>query len=76
MCHCSKATIEKNKEKWVEAGNMVTAGKYRLQEWAHDQRMVVVADPNYYGDKPSLQQITFSIYQDVTSSSLPAYEKG
>ncbi len=56
-----QATIEKNKEKWVEAGNMVTAGKYRLQEWAHDQRMVIVADPNYYGDKPSLQQITFSI---------------
>ena len=71
-----QATIEKNKEKWVEAGNMVTAGKYRLQEWAHDQRMVIVADPNYYGDKPSLQQITFSIYQDVISSSLPAYEKG
>lgn len=71
-----QATIEKNKEKWVEAGNMVTAGKYKLQEWAHDQRMVIVADPNYYGDKPSLQQITFSIYQDVTASSLPAYEKG
>ncbi len=71
-----RATIEKNKEKWVEAGNMVTAGKYKLQEWAHDQRMVIVADPNYYGDKPSLQQITFAIYQDVASSSLPAYEKG
>jgi oligopeptide transport system substrate-binding protein len=71
-----QATIEKNKEKWVEAGNMVTAGKYKLQEWAHDQRMVIVADPNYYGEKPSLQQITFVIYQDITSSSLPAYEKG
>ncbi len=71
-----QATIEKNKDKWVEAGNMVTAGKYKLQEWAHDQRMVLVADPNYYGEKPGLQQITFALYQDLTTSSLPAYEKG
>jgi oligopeptide transport system substrate-binding protein len=71
-----QATVEKNKERWVEAGNMVTAGKYKLQEWAHDQRMVLVADPNYYGEKPSLQQITLVLYQDITSSSLPAYEKG
>lgn len=71
-----RATLEKNAEKWVEAGNMVTAGKYKLQEWAHDQRMVLVADSNYYGDKPTLQQITFVLYQDVTASSLIAYEKG
>jgi oligopeptide transport system substrate-binding protein len=71
-----RATIEKNAAKWVEAGNMVTAGKYRLQEWAHDQRMVLVADSNYYGDKPALQKITFVLYQDIAASALPAYEKG
>ncbi len=70
------AALEKYKAKWVEAGNMVTAGKYRLQEWAHDQRMVLVADPNYYGEKPTLQQITFQIYQDITTASLPAYQRG
>lgn len=71
-----RATIEKNAEKWVEAGNIVTAGKYTLQAWAHDQRMVLVADSNYYGDKPTLRQITFVLYQDVTAAALPAYEKG
>ncbi len=71
-----RATIEKNKEKWIEAGNMVTAGKYKLQTWEHDKQMVIVPDPNYYGEKPSLQKITFIIYKDLAASALPAYEKG
>lgn len=71
-----QATIEKNQEKWVEADNLVSAGQYKLQEWAHDQRMVLVADPNYYGEKPSVQQITLVLYQDIAAASLPAYEKG
>jgi oligopeptide transport system substrate-binding protein len=71
-----RATIEKNGANWVEPGNIVTAGRYTLQEWAHNQRMVLVADRNYYGDKPTLQQITFVLYQDIATASLPAYEKG
>ena len=71
-----QATIEKNKEKWVEAGNLVSAGKFKLQEWVHDQRMVLVPDANYYGEKPTLQQITLVLYQDIAAASLPAYEKG
>ena len=71
-----RATIEKNKEKWIEAGNMVTAGKYKLQTWEHDKQMVIVPDANYYGEKPSLQKITFIIYKDLAASALAAYEKG
>ncbi len=71
-----RATIEKNGANWVEARNMVTAGTYKLQEWAHDQRMVLVADSNYYGDKPTLQKITFVLYRDIATAALPAYEKG
>jgi len=71
-----RATIEKNGANWVEAGNMVTAGAYKLQEWAHNQRMALVADNNYYGDKPTLQKITHVLYQDIATAALPAYEKG
>ncbi len=71
-----RATIEKNGATWVEAGNMVTAGAYKLQEWTHGQRMVLVADSNYYGDKPTLQKITLMLYQDLATAALPAYEKG
>lgn len=71
-----RATVEKNGEKWVEASNMVSAGKYKLQTWEHDQRMVLVRDDNYWGEKPTLQQINFIIYKDIAASSLPAYERG
>jgi len=71
-----RATIEKNKEKWTEAGNLVSAGPFKLKSWDHDQSMVLVPDDNYYGDKPSLSQITLVIYKDIAASGLPAYENG
>ena len=70
-----RATIEKNGVNWTEAGNIVTAGQFRLQEWTHNRRVVLVADTNYYGDKPTLQKITFMLYQDL-AAALPAYVKG
>jgi len=71
-----RATIEKNGANWIEAGNIVTAGQFKLQEWTHNQRMVLVADANYYGDKPTLQKIMFVLYQDLATAALPAYAKG
>jgi oligopeptide transport system substrate-binding protein len=71
-----RATIEKNAAGWVEVGKIVTAGAYKLQDWTHNQRMVLVADSNYYGDKPSLQKITYVLYPDIATAALPAYQKG
>ena len=71
-----RATIEKNGANWTEAGNIVTAGQFRLQEWTHNQRMVLVTDTNYYGDKSTLQKITFMLYRDIATAALPAYVKG
>jgi len=70
-----RATIEQFGEQWVEAGNMVSAGKFKLTEWQHDQRMVIERDENYYGTKPTLQRIAFTIYADPAASELPAYER-
>ena len=40
-------------DKWTEAGNLVANGPFTLGEWAHDQRLVLVPNPNFYGDKAS-----------------------
>lgn len=71
-----QATIEANKEGWTEAGKMVTAGRFKLQTWEHERQMIVVRDQNYYGEKPTLEQITFRLYRDLAADSLAAYEKG
>jgi oligopeptide transport system substrate-binding protein len=71
-----QATIEENKERWTEAGTLVTAGRFKLQSWEHEKQMVLVRDPNYYGEKPTLEQITLRIYKDLATESLAAYEKG
>ncbi|MGN6697336.1 MAG: peptide ABC transporter substrate-binding protein, partial [Thermomicrobiales bacterium] len=70
-----RAAIERHGERWTEAGNIVTAGKYTVQAWTHDQQLVLAADPRYWGDRPTLQQITCMLYQD-SAAALPAYEQG
>ena len=71
-----QATIEKNKERWTEAGNLVTAGRFKLQTWDHEKQLVLVRDANYYGEKPTLEQITLRLYKNLATDTLAAYEKG
>jgi oligopeptide transport system substrate-binding protein len=66
--------VEKYGKKWVEAGHHVGNGPFMLQTWEHDQRIVIVPNPHYWGSKPTLQQIVFTLSDDPYRTSLPAYE--
>jgi oligopeptide transport system substrate-binding protein len=66
--------VEKYGAKWVDAGNMVTNGPFKMETWDHDQRMVLVADPLYYGTKPTLRRINFVETDDPARTSVSAYE--
>lgn len=37
----------------------VGSGPYKLVQWNRGQQMIVEANPNYYGDKPFFQKLTF-----------------
>src|SRR2546427_12927425 len=63
----------------------VSSGPYVLQEWAKDQRIVLVANPKYSGVRPFIQKLVlkfadlkteFSAYQanevDVAANFSPA----
>jgi len=69
-----KHVIDDKAEEWVEAGNMVSNGQFMLTEWSHDQRMVIEANPNYYGEKPTLTKATYTIFADATAQAFTAYE--
>ena len=66
--------IEKHGKKWVDAGNHVGNGMFRLQKWEHDREMVIVANPRYWGAKPTLQRVVFTLTDDPFRTSLPAFE--
>jgi oligopeptide transport system substrate-binding protein len=66
--------IEKYGKKWVEAGNHVSNGMFKLQTWQHDREIVIVANPRYWGSKPTLQRVVFTITDDPFRTSLAAFE--
>ncbi|TMI84622.1 MAG: peptide ABC transporter substrate-binding protein, partial [Bacillati bacterium ANGP1] len=66
--------VEKYGKKWVEAGNHVGNGMFRLQKWEHDRELTIVANPRYWGAKPTLQRIVFTLTDDPFRTSLPAFE--
>lgn len=69
-----KWAVDKSGDKWVEPGNIVTNGMFKLQDWKHDQEIVIVRNEDYWGQKPTLQQISFPISADPFSTSVKDYE--
>lgn len=71
-----REVLEKYGDKWTEAGNIVTNGPFMVQSWKHDQEMVLVPNPHYWGTKPTLQQVTLQLVRDPLSQALVSYESG
>jgi len=69
------------KEEWVntpnftEADNYVGSGPFMLQSWTHNSEIVLVPNPNWYGDAPKLSEVRYQIGGDP-SAALAAYERG
>jgi peptide/nickel transport system substrate-binding protein len=47
--------------------NPVGAGPYVLKEWVKGDRLVFVRNENYYGDKPTVAQITWKIVPEAAT---------
>jgi oligopeptide transport system substrate-binding protein len=71
-----RETLEKYGDKWTEADNIVTNGPFMLQSWKHDQEMVLVPNPHYWGEKPTLQRVVLPLVRDPLSQALVGYESG
>jgi oligopeptide transport system substrate-binding protein len=46
-----QASIEEFGAQWTEAGNIWTNGSYMLETWEHENKMVMVKNPEYYDAK-------------------------
>jgi ABC-type oligopeptide transport system substrate-binding subunit len=68
-------------KKWVETPNFtepenyVSSGPFILKSWSHQAEIVLAPNPNWYGTKPTLQEIRYHIGGDPAASQL-AFEAG
>jgi oligopeptide transport system substrate-binding protein len=59
--------ITKYGDKWTEPPNFIGDGPFMLTEWVHQDHMTFKPNPNYWGTKPQLTQITFKMITDVNA---------
>ncbi len=68
-------------EKWItspnatEAENYVSSGPFMMKSWTHQAELVIVQNPYWYGDKPTLTEINWHIGGDL-SQAQAAFEAG
>ena len=53
--------IEKGGNKWTEAGTLVGSGPFLLKEWAHNDHITLVANPNWHGGRARLNEVRIKI---------------
>jgi len=71
-----KEVIEEHKDKWTEPGNIWTNGSYCLHSWEHDNKMVMVKNPEH-PDAANVQIDQINWYMIVEASTAMAmYENG
>src|SRR5215208_6083784 len=51
---------------WLNKGNSIGTGPYRLTQWDIANEIIIEANPDYWGDAPGLDRI---IFRNVTDSS-------
>jgi oligopeptide transport system substrate-binding protein len=67
--------IDSKGDAWTEAGSLVSDGPFMLTEWAHDQRLVLERNPNYWGPKAGLERLELLVIPDETAA-FQAYQNG
>ncbi len=71
-----KEVIDAHGDKWTEAGNMWSNGAYLLDTWEHDNKLVLVKNPYYYGAKDVTLETINCVMVTEASTAFAMYENG
>jgi oligopeptide transport system substrate-binding protein len=65
--------IEKYGDSWTEPGKIVTNGPYLLEQWEHEYKLILKANPKHYEGKPEINEVHIFVVQEPTTA-LTLYE--
>jgi len=72
----NKKAVEASKEWSLKAETFVSDGPFKMQEWKHNDQVVVVKNENYWDAKNvKMSEITFKLLED-NKAALTAFESG
>ena len=71
-----KAAIEEYGDKWTEPGNIITNGPYLLHTWEHENKMVFVKNPYYFGADSVDIEVVDCVMVVEASTAFAMYENG
>ena len=60
--------------RWIEPGYIVTNGPYVLDEWAHEDHMVFLKNPHYYGGDDIQIERVYAVMVTAASTAMAMYE--
>jgi oligopeptide transport system substrate-binding protein len=61
--------------KWTEPRHIVTLGPFVLSSWRHHEKILLIKNPNYWGEKPKIDKVEMIMNENPTSA-LALYENG
>lgn len=67
--------IAEKGDQWAEAGSLIGNGPFTLAQWEHQDQIVMVPNPHYFGEKPRVARIVYRIITD-TNAEFAAYRSG
>lgn len=71
-----KKVVEANKDWNLKAETFVSNGPFKMKSWAHNDKIVVVKNDNYWDAKSvKITELTFNLIEDP-KAALTAYEAG
>lgn len=67
--------VEKHGNAWAKPGRMITLGPYNLESYEPDAKVVLRANPNYFGKKGNVEKVVALVVKD-SSTAMNLYEAG
>ena len=60
---------------WIEPQHLATLGPFTLEEWRHEYKIVLAANPDYYGSPPGVDRVVGYMVEEG-STALVLFEQG
>jgi len=72
----NKKAVDAGGADWMQPGTIISNGRYTMESWTPDQSMVLTRNESYYGDKPAVTKIEYTLFQNENEQALAVFQTG